>query len=121
MRRFFYGKTMPDTAMTAPIDKALSDKDIIIRALEDRVLKLETLVSALGDNQSDLRAEMRSEIASLRTQIKDLKEELEAGIKALGSKFDRVMGGKAVVTALVTLATSILGSGVVHLVVSIGK
>ena len=112
---------MPDILTLPPREHSSSDKDLIIRALEDRVLKLETLVSALGDNQSDLRAEMRSEIASLRTQIKDLKEELEAGIKALGSKFDRVMGGKAVVTALVTLATSILGSGVVHLVVSIGR
>jgi len=112
---------MPDTAMSALAQSVPSSRDDLIRYLEDRVLKLETLVSALGDNQSDLRAEMRSEIASLRTQIKDLKEELEAGIKALGSKVDRVMGGKAVVTALVTLATSILGSGVVHLVVSIGK
>ncbi|MGY8604801.1 hypothetical protein ACTVH1_03645 [Gluconobacter cerinus] len=112
---------MPDTQTFAPILNAPLSKDEVIRVLEDRVLKLETLVSALGDNQSDLRAEMRSEIASLRTQISDLKEDLEDGIKALGSKVDRVMGGKAVVTALVTLATSILGSGVVHLVVSIGK
>jgi len=112
---------MPDTQTSAPSLNAPASKDEVIRFLEDRVLKLETLVSALGDNQSDLRAEMRSEIASLRTQISDLKEDLEDGIKALGSKVDRVMGGKAVVTALVTLATSILGSGVVHLVVSIGK
>ncbi|MBS1068835.1 hypothetical protein [Gluconobacter cerinus] len=112
---------MPDTQTSAPTLSAPANKDEVIRVLEDRVLKLETLVSALGDNQSDLRAEMRSEIASLRTQISDLKEDLEDGIKALGSKVDRVMGGKAVVTALVTLATSILGSGVVHLVVSIGK
>lgn len=112
---------MPDTQTSAPALLTPTSKDEIIRVLEDRVLKLETLVSALGDNQSDLRAEMRSEIASLRTQISDLKEDLEDGIKALGSKVDRVMGGKAVVTALVTLATSILGSGVVHLVVSIGK
>ncbi len=110
---------MPDTQTAAPSLNAPVSKDEVIRVLEDRVLKLETLVSALGDNQSDLRAEMRSEIASLRTQISDLKEDLEDGIKALGSKVDRVMGGKAVVTALVTLATSILGSGVVHLVVSI--
>ncbi|MFT9298923.1 MAG: hypothetical protein ABF542_12545 [Gluconobacter sp.] len=112
---------MPDIQTTTTATPAPSSKDEMIRVLEDRVLKLETLVSALGDNQSDLRAEMRSEIASLRTQISDLKEDLEDGIKALGSKVDRVMGGKAVVTALVTLATSILGSGVVHLVVSIGK
>ncbi|OUJ09288.1 hypothetical protein [Gluconobacter sp. DsW_058] len=112
---------MPDTQTSAPSLNVPSSKDEVIRVLEDRVLKLETLVSALGDNQSDLRAEMRSEIASLRTQISDLKEDLEDGIKALGSKVDRVMGGKAVVTAVVTLATSILGSGVVHLVVSVGR
>ncbi|GBR01562.1 hypothetical protein [Gluconobacter cerinus] len=82
---------MPDTQTSAPALFAPTSKDEIIRVLEDRVLKLETLVSALGDNQSDLRAEMRSEIASLRTQISDLKEDLEDGIKALGSKVDRVM------------------------------
>ena len=112
---------MSDISMAVPVSKDSDRKDDLIRVLEDRVLKLETLVSALGDNQSDLRAEMRSEIASLRNQINDLKEDLENGIKALGSKVDRVMGGKAVVTALVTPATSILGSGLVHLAVSIGR
>lgn len=112
---------MTDALTPLPLQIAPSSKDDLIRELQDRALKLETQVEGLGDKYSDLRVEMRSEIASLRTQINDLKEDLEDGIKALGSKVDRVMGGKAVVTALVTLATSILGSGVVHLVVSIGK
>lgn len=112
---------MPDTQPAVLALPAPASKDEIIRGLQDRVLKLETIVAGLGSNQSDLRAEMRSEIASLRTQITDLKEELGADIKEVGSKVDRVIGGKAVVTALITLATSIVGSGMVHLAISVGK
>ncbi|GBD55721.1 hypothetical protein [Gluconobacter wancherniae] len=109
---------MPDTQ---PKADANPDQVERIRYLEDRVLKLETIAAGLGDGQSDLRAEMRTEIASLRTQITDLKDELGSEIKTVGSKVDRVMGGKAVVTALITLATSILGSGAVHIALSVGR
>lgn len=83
------------------------------RALEDRVLTLESIVSRLGDDHSELRTEMRREIASLRTELAAMSYD----IRQVGSKIDRVIGGKAVITGLITLLTSILGSGVVHFAV----
>ncbi|WP_215750653.1 MULTISPECIES: hypothetical protein [unclassified Gluconobacter] len=92
-----------------------------IRALEDRVLQLETMLAGLDDKQSDLRSEVRMEITSLRNEIKALAKAMETSNSQINGKLDRLFGARSVVTALITLMTSIAGTGLVHLVVSIGK
>lgn len=106
--------------MVASLPAVLSPEDRI-RVLEDRCLTLETQLSSVGNSQSDLRAEMRQEIASLRSEIEALAKSMESSNRQINGKLDRLFGARAVVTAAITLLTSILGSGVVHLVVSIGK
>jgi len=109
---FFYGKTMPDNQL-APLSQ--------IRVLEDRVLQLETMLAGLDDKQSDLRAEVRTEIAALRSEIKALAKAMETSNSQINGKLDRLFGARSVVTALITLATSIAGTGLVHFVISVGK
>lgn len=103
---------MPDT-QSAPLSP--------MRILEDRVLQLETMLAGLDDKQSDLRAEVRTEIAALRSEIKALAKAMETSNSQINGKLDRLFGARSVVTALITLMTSIAGTGLVHLVVSIGK
>lgn len=114
---------MPDTQTAAPaatLPEALTPAERI-RVLEDRCLTLETQLSSVGNSQSDLKAEMRQEIASLRSEIEALAKSMESSNRQINGKLDRLFGARAVVTAAITLLTSILGSGVVHLAVSIGK
>lgn len=118
MGGFFYGKTMPDAQRPEDLLASLQAE---IRVLQDRALKLETFADGLNDKHDTLRSEVRSEIASLRNQIASLETKMETANKQINSKLDRLFGARSVVTAIITLATSILGSGVVHMVVSIGK
>jgi len=98
-----------------------------LRLTEDRLLRLETVQSGLSDKHEELRDEVRSEIKSLRNQISDLKTRIDEGHRDLSEKFviansklDKLFGARAVVTTLITLATSVLGSGAVHLAFSVG-
>lgn len=112
---------MPETQTTALVESRPQSPEGQIRALQDRCLTLETKLSSVDSSQSDLRAEMRQEIASLRNEIEALSQSMESSNRQINSKLDRLFGARAVVTAAITLLTSILGSGVVHLVVSIGR
>ncbi|MBF0858402.1 hypothetical protein HKD24_04120 [Gluconobacter sp. LMG 31484] len=114
---------MPDTQTAAPVASLPASLPPAerIRVLEDRCLTLETRLSSVDSNQSDLRTEMRHEIASLRSEIEALSKSMENSNRQINGKLDRLFGARAVVTAAITLLTSILGSGVVHMVVSIGK
>jgi len=109
---------MPDSQIPEEI---LSSLQAEIRVLQDRTLKLETYADGLNDKHDTLRSEVRTEIASLRNQIASLETKMETANKQINTKLDRLFGARSVVTAAITLLTSILGSGVVHLVVSIGK
>ncbi|WP_029605979.1 hypothetical protein [Kozakia baliensis] len=93
---------------------------LAVRLLEDRVLKLETVADALADQHDVLRTEMRREIMSLRDQMRDLENKMEEGNRVVNSKLDRLLGERAVVTGLITLVTSVLGTGVVHIALSMG-
>ncbi|GBR23114.1 hypothetical protein [Kozakia baliensis] len=93
---------------------------LAVRLLEDRVLKLETVADALADQHDVLRTEMRREIMSLRDQMRDLENKMEEGNRIVNSKLDRLLGERAVVTGLITLVTSVLGTGVVHIALSMG-
>ncbi|KXV21846.1 hypothetical protein [Gluconobacter japonicus] len=90
-----------------------------LRVLEDRVLRLETVAGGLSDRYEQLRTEMRQEISSLRNQMKSLETKMDDGNRIVNGKLDRLIGGRAVLTALVTLATSILGTGMVHFALSL--
>ncbi|GBR50246.1 hypothetical protein AA106555_0139 [Neokomagataea thailandica NBRC 106555] len=91
-----------------------------LRMLEDRVLRLETVASSLSDRHEQLRVETRQEISSLRDQMKNLETKMEESNRVVNGKLDRLIGGRAVLTGLVTLLTSILGTGVVHFAFSLG-
>jgi len=98
-----------------------------LRMTEDRLLRLETVQSGLSDKHEELRDEVRSEIKSLRNQISELKTKIDDSHKDISDKFvktnsklDKLFGARAVVTTLITLLTSILGSGAVHLAFSVG-
>ena len=112
---------MPDTQTAAPTASHPTSTEEQIRVLQDRCLTLETKLSNVDSSQSDLRTEMRQEIASLRSEIEALAKSMESSNRQINGKLDRLFGARAVVTAAITLLTSILGSGVVHLAVSIGK
>ncbi|CAI9119474.1 hypothetical protein [Brytella acorum] len=92
-----------------------------LRLLEDRVLRLETLSGTLSDQQEQMRAEMRREILSLREQMKSLEVKVDSGNREVNSKLDRLLGERAVVTGLITLITSVLGTGAVHFAFSLGQ
>jgi SH3 domain protein len=98
-----------------------------LRLTEDRLLRMETVQGSLADKHDELRREVRTEIQSLRSQISNLELKMEDGNRAINDKFnvtnsklDRLFWARAVVTTLITLSTSILGSGAVHLAFSIG-
>ncbi|AQS88534.1 hypothetical protein AA101099_0340 [Neoasaia chiangmaiensis NBRC 101099] len=93
---------------------------LALRLLEDRVLRLETLSGTLSDQHEQLRAEMRHEILSLRDQMKALESKVEDGNRIVNGKLDRLIGERAVVTGLITLVTSVLGTGAVHIALSMG-
>ncbi|MQR97995.1 hypothetical protein [Gluconobacter aidae] len=90
-----------------------------LRMLEDRVLRLETIAGGLSDRYEELRTEMRQEISSLRDQMKLLEAKVDEGNRVVNGKLDRLIGGRAVITGIITLATSILGTGMVHLALSL--
>ncbi|MCQ9155324.1 hypothetical protein [Acidomonas methanolica] len=92
----------------------------MIRQLEDRVLRLETLARMLGEQQEALRAEMRQETLCLRDQMKALENKVDDWNRLVNTKLDRLIGGRTVVTGLITLVTSVLGTGMVHVVLSLG-
>ncbi|GBQ69832.1 hypothetical protein AA103196_2325 [Ameyamaea chiangmaiensis NBRC 103196] len=98
-----------------------------VRLTEDRLLRVETTQGGLSDKHQELRNEVRSEIKSLRERILELQSKIEKGqseitekFQIANSKLDRLFGARAVVTTLITLATSILGSGAVHLAFTVG-
>ncbi|MBS1020522.1 hypothetical protein JK207_00535 [Gluconobacter cerinus] len=112
---------MPDAPSYDALADFVASAREDIRTLQDRALKLETFADGLNDKHDTLRTEVRSEIASLRSQITSLETKMDTANRQINSKLDRLFGARAVVTTLITLSTSIIGSGVVHLVVSIGK
>jgi len=91
-----------------------------LRRLEDRVLQLETISRALTDQQEQLRAETRHEILALREQMRAFEGKVDEGTRLTGEKLDRLMGERAVVTGLITLVTSVLGTGAVHVALTMG-
>jgi len=91
-----------------------------IRVLEDRVLRLETVAHGLSDRYEQLRTEMRCEIHSLRNQMKSLEGKVDDSHRVVNGKLDRLIGGRAAITGIITLATSVLGTGMVHVVLSLG-
>ncbi|GBR54605.1 hypothetical protein GCM10007872_19650 [Gluconobacter sphaericus NBRC 12467] len=90
-----------------------------LRMLEDRVLRLETIAGGLSDRYEELRTEMRQEISSLRDQMKLLEAKVDEGNRVVNGKLDRLIGGRAVITGIITLVTSILGTGMVHFALSL--
>ncbi|GBQ83141.1 hypothetical protein [Gluconobacter albidus] len=62
---------------------------------------------------------MRQEISSLRDQMKLLETKVDEGNRVVNGKLDRLIGGRAVITGIITLATSILGTGMVHVALSL--
>jgi len=93
---------------------------LMLRQLEDRVLRLETLARALSEQQDALRGEMRRENLTLRDQMKGLEHKVDDWNRIVNTKLDRLIGERTVVTGLITLVTSVLGTGVVHVVLSMG-
>lgn len=92
-----------------------------LRMLEDRVLRLETVASGLSDRYEQLRSEMRHEIHSLRDQMRSLERKVDEGNRIVNGKLDRLIGGRAALMGLVTLGTSILGTGMVHFALSLNS
>nr|WP_294917930.1 hypothetical protein [uncultured Neokomagataea sp.] len=107
-------------AMMLERDESGEGRAYTLRMLEDRVLRLETVASGLSDRHEQLRVETRQEISFLRDQMKNLETKMEEGHRLVNEKLDRLIGGRAVLTGLVTLLTSILGTGVVHFAFSLG-
>ncbi|MBM3096711.1 MULTISPECIES: hypothetical protein [Gluconobacter] len=103
----------------SPSSEGNEHRAYTIRILEDRVLRLETVAGGLSDRYEQLRTEMRQEISSLRDQMKSLETKVDNGNRIVNGKLDRLIGGRAVLTAIVTLATSILGTGMVHFALSL--
>ncbi|EHH67620.1 hypothetical protein [Gluconobacter morbifer] len=52
--------------------------------------------------------------------MKNLESKVDDGNRIVNGKLDRLIGGRAVITGLITLAASILGTGMVHVVLSLG-
>lgn len=119
--RFFYlGDGMSDReGLTISLADGNERRAYTLRMLEDRVLRLETIAGGLSDRYEDLRTEMRQEISSLRDQMKLLEAKVDEGNRVVNGKLDRLIGGRAVITGIITLATSILGTGMVHFALSL--
>ncbi|GBQ32317.1 hypothetical protein HLH34_04505 [Gluconacetobacter azotocaptans] len=90
-----------------------------VRLLEDRVLVLETSLSALDGKHEDLKSMVDRKITELTTFVTSRLDAVSRQIGDVNDKLARLFGARAVVTGLITLVTSILGSGVVHVVVSL--
>ena len=117
---FVFGEHMDkQISERAPSSEGNEHRAYTIRILEDRVLRLETVAGGLSDRYEQLRTEMRQEISSLRDQMKSLETKVDNGNRIVNGKLDRLIGGRAVLTAIVTLATSILGTGMVHFALSL--
>lgn len=101
--------------------EALCSDALMLRQLEDRVLRLETIARAHSEQHEALRAEMRRETLTLRDQMKALEHKVDDWNRLVNTKLDRLIGERTVVTGLITLVTSVLGTGAVHVALVLGS
>ena len=83
------------------------------RTLEDCAPKLETMSSCLDDWHTDLRDEVAEPGRGM--------DETNTKVAGVDSRPDHLFSAKSVVTGIITLITSILATGLVHVIFSIGR